>query len=146
MSAYICNPEQFALLAVYAHLQGISEEDPQDLAEEMVKENIASVAYRYPFDVSGNRPGPQMHDADIVTAAKLWVKHYLLDYPKVTKSIIKTAVENLDYQCNERDEYNKSPTKELLDKIELHLGNASPSTGWQFTDDTVLPGIESLYL
>ena len=61
MSAYLCNPEDFALLAAYALKPGaprhfvnlakkeyIAVEDAADLAVILANENINSLEYRYP--------------------------------------------------------------------------------------------------
>ena len=77
MSAYIVQPEHAAVLAVFAVRKTKQEFDnavirelkqaddlttAQAVARELIKENIASVAYRYPDDKDGERPAPARPD------------------------------------------------------------------------------------
>ena len=87
MSAFICQPEHFgvlAALAIHPDDQGritalpewIVPNNPvltaQRVARELAAENIRSVASRYPNDKDGDRPGPTgLTETKILEAAAL---------------------------------------------------------------------------
>jgi hypothetical protein len=95
MSAYVCNPETFGLLAAYAvgpgsdnaaiyeWRQGNPIEDVQRVAEGLARENIRSVTTRYPTDQDGQRPGPGLCDEEIVALARLWAEAYYFRMPRI---------------------------------------------------------------
>ena len=76
MSAYLCNTQHIAALAAFAsttfskypgggHISALHDwrgssniETAQRVAVELAKQNIRSLAARYPNDLSGDRPGP----------------------------------------------------------------------------------------
>ena len=91
MSAFICQPEHFGILAALTVLpdhkgrtalpEWVVPGDPvltaQRVARELAAQNIRSVAARYPNDKDGDRPGPTgLTDAQILEAAALWAGHY----------------------------------------------------------------------
>ena len=80
MSAFICTPEHIAAIAtarmgknlsLYIPGEGWKEFTPAAVAVELMKENIRSVTNRYPDDEDGERPGPQMFDADLIEEARV---------------------------------------------------------------------------
>ncbi len=145
MSAYICNPEQFALLAVYAYKQELVEQ-PEGIAEMLARENIASVKCRYPGDADGGRPGPGLKDEDVVKAARIWVDYYLDNDPGASNAIIWNACDNLDYQSCEHDGWPTSDAWNLLQQIRQHIGKKPiGDVAWAWTDPETLPEIEALY-
>ena len=133
MSAYIVQPEHAAVLAVFAVRKTKQEFDnavirelkqaddlttAQAVARELIKENIASVAYRYPDDKDGERPGPTgLKDAEILEATALWVGHYLKDGKNLPLAHVFKLCDGLEYQSCEHPEWEASLAKEQLDAI-----------------------------
>ncbi len=150
MSAYICNPEQFALLAVYAYKQELVER-PEDIAEMLARENIASVAYRYPDDADGGRCGTYLEmDEDIVKAARIWVDHYLdkspIGFNLASNAIIWNACDHLEYQSCEHDGWLTSDARNLLQQIRQHIGKKPlGDVAWGWTDPETLPEVKALF-
>jgi hypothetical protein len=145
MSAYICNPEQFALLAVTAYKRGLVAQ-AEDAAEMLARENIAGVAYDYPEDQDGDRPGPGLKDEDIVKAARIWVDYYLDNDPGASNAIIWNACDNLDYQSCEHDGWPASYAKVVLGLIRRHIGKKPlGDVAWGWSDPETLPEVEALY-
>ena len=128
MSAYIVQPEQVGLLAAWAvHLRvGLLELEKgkplltaQAIAQELIAENIKSVAHRYPADTDGNRPGPCLLDAQIIDAAALWAGHYQQKgLPEEVDPIaVAKLADNLEYQSSEHDGFNTSLAQRQINKI-----------------------------
>ena len=161
MSAYIVQPEHAAVLAIFAISKTKHEFDnavirelqhPDDLvaaqavAKELIKENIASVAHRYPHDKEGDRPGPAgLTDAEIVEATALWAGHYR----KTGKSLALVQVfklcDGLEYQSCEHPGWASSLAKKQLDAIRNRAWTRLPgyeAAPWSYTD--CCPEIEAL--
>ena len=144
MSAYICNPEQFALLAVTAYKRGLVVQ-AEEAAEMLARENIASVAYAYPGEQDGDRPGPGLKDADVVKAARIWAGYYMATEPGASPHQILQACRCLDYQCG-HPEFEASAAKKLLDRIESSIGIVPEGDfAWGWRDPETLPEIQALY-
>lgn len=164
MSAYICNPEHFGILAAYASITGcgINEWRPsrtntlaakigtaQCIAKGLARENIRSVAHRYPGDKDGSRPGPGLMDADIEEAAALYAAHFI-EHSNYIHSlspiqIIKLA-RSLDYQSCESNDWRDTLAWRQLDWISGEAINQLPGyedARWSY--DRELPEIEALY-
>ena len=131
MSAYICNPEHLGLLAALSATHDGTPDQACDRAELFARENIASVAFRYPADASGKRPGPCLHDDDIVEVSRLWAEHYSAHPPAVHPSFVAGYCKCLDYQSCEHDEWESSEAKRLLDNLWRSLPTAS-SRAWDY--------------
>ena len=135
MSAFICQPEHFGILAAYAifsDYQGRATALPewvvpgepvltaQRIARELAAENIRSVAARYPDDQDGDRPGPGgLTDAQILEAAALWAGHYIAggDAAEVGLATRLKLCDCLAYQSNKTDEWATSKAREQLRRI-----------------------------
>lgn len=153
MSAYICNPEHIGILAAYATLNGHSVWNngdriltAQDTAKELAKENIRSVATRYPDDKDGQRPGPCLLDADILEAAAIYAAHFI-KHPQKPKPVqVLKLVQSLDYQSCETDDWKDTLAYRQLQWITSHAISTFPGyddAAWSF--DQPLPEIEALY-
>lgn len=153
MSAYIVQPEHAALLAVFAVRKDKRDFDnavirelkqPDDLttaqavAAELIKENIASVAYRYPDDKEGDRPGQAgLKDAEIVEATGLWVSYYLKAGKTVPIGHVFKLCDSLEYQSCEHPGWEGSRTKKQLDAIRNRAWTKVPGyeiAPWSYED------------
>lgn len=123
MSAFICSPEHIATLVVYYRQAGYPGErfDLEYAADTLMRANIASVAYRYPGDGEGARPGPVGYATDGALIEE--TKRLAMDtefHREVKKykpvEIIKLA-QSLDYQSCESPEWENTPAKALIDSI-----------------------------
>ena len=130
MSAYLCNPEDFALLAAYALKPGaprhfvnlakkeyIDVEDAFDIAMILANENINSLEYRYPnYGPAGGFICGTLGEflAEVRLAA---AKRY--DYNDLVK--IKEVLHCFDYQSCEHPEYRQSDAYHLVRCIKDQL-------------------------
>lgn len=133
MSAFICGPDHFKALALFATSRGSFgvRVDPRYIkrlesaagvprlklanlyADVLYQENVRSVATRYPNDTRDNLPGP-CADAGHVTitgrdecSAKL----------RLAPVAILKMCDCLEYQSCETDDYRQTVAFELLDRI-----------------------------
>ncbi len=160
MSAYVSNPETFGLLAAYATLNkcgiyewtqdsGTSIETAQRIAKGLVRENIRSVAHRYPNDASGSRPGPSLLDEEIEEAAALYAAHFMDDsyYVRSLQPIqIIVLSQGVDYQSCETDDWRDTLAWRQLDWIKNEAIRQLPgydSARWSY--ERKIPEIEALY-
>jgi len=160
MSAYICNPEQFGILAAYATLNRcvVSEwihypadalQTAQRVAKGLARENIRSVAHRYPDDADGGRPGPCLLDAEVEEAAALYAAHFMSNphYVKALRpiSVIKIS-QGVDYQSCETDVWRETLAWRQLDWINNEAIRQLPGyedADWSY--NVIVPEIEALY-
>jgi hypothetical protein len=161
MSAYICNPEHFGILAWFAVKTNcvISEwvrsrqpgaatsiANAQSVAIGLARENIRSVAHRYPDAEEGHRPGPSLLDAEIEEAAALFAAHFIAHPTRVKPIEIIKLVRSLDYQCCETDDWPLTLAFRQLDWI---LGEALrqlpgyANARWSL--EQKIPAVEALY-
>lgn len=162
MSAYICNPEHFGILAAWATLNecalfewrhsrkpAAEIETAQRVAKGLARENIRSVAHRYPDTVSGNRPGPCLTDERIEEAAALYAAHFMTNsaYVRSLRPVqILVLCQGLDYQSCETDDWKDTLAWRQLDWIKnqaIRLLPGHATADWSY--DRPLPEIEALY-
>lgn len=159
MSAYICNPEHFGILAAYAsQKQCVIREwdrlthsdnsilEAQRVARCLALENIRSVAYRYPDDKDGHRPGPCLKDAEILEAAAIYAAYFVEHLQSVTPVQILRLIDCLDYQSCETDDWQQTLAFKQLGWIRGRAIYALPGydrAQWSF--DHPIPEIEALY-
>lgn len=159
MSAYICNPEHFGILAAYAaqNCCVIREWDrtthadnaileAQRVARCLANENIRSVAYRYPSSESGSRPGPHLKDGDIVEAAAIYARHFIEHPQKLNSAQIIKLCDCLDYQSCETDDWPQTQAYRQLQSIKSTVIEGPVGYyhgGWEFRQP--IPEIEALY-
>ena len=161
MSAYICNPEQFGVLAAYAvqndcavrewvHSRQNTLEakiaNAQRIAKGLARENIRSVAHRYPNDKDGDRPGPGLKDADIEEAAAIYAAHFVVNPQRLKPVQVFKLIECVDYQCCETDDWKDTLAWRQLDWIRGEATRHLP--GYKICDwsyDNPIPAIEALY-
>ena len=163
MSAYIVNPEHIGILAAYAAVNDCAIYEwrmrdsiltAQNVAKGLALENIRSVAHRYPDDKDGQRPGPNLKDADIVEACQIYAGHFakrmggvVVRAEDVLEPVqVLKLVRSLDYQSCETDDWEMTLAAQQLrwimsDAIS-HL-DGYEDADWSFTGS--LPEIEALY-
>ena len=163
MSAYICNPEHIGILAAYAAVNDCAIYEwrkrdsiltAQNVAKGLALENIRSVAHRYPNDKDGQRPGPNLKDADIVEACQIYAGHFA----KLLGGVVVMAedvlepiqviklVRSLDYQSCETDDWPMTLAARQLEWISgeaISCLDGYEDADWSFTGS--LPEIEALY-
>lgn len=163
MSAYICNPEHIGILAAYAAVNDCAIYKwrmsnniltAQNVAKGLALGNIRSVAHRYPDDKDGQRPGPNLKDADIVEACQIYAGHFakrmggviVMDEDVLEPVQVIKLVRSLDYQSCETDGWPLTLAARQLDWI---MGEAiSRLPGYEDADwsyEGSLPEIEALY-
>lgn len=153
MSAFVCMPEHIGLLAAVAVGPARAiDRTPAKVAALLARENIASVAYRYPDDTgNGDRPGPRLTDEQIVEAAELYAEHFSDNPPDMPASSILNMARCLEYQSCEHPGWETSAARAVLSRVEDwarrawlrddHRADKRPATvNWEFT----LPDYEML--
>lgn len=151
MSAYICDPEHFGALAAYAVLTdsvihpwraGDRILTAQNAAQRLARENIRSVAHRYPDDKDGSRPGPCLLDAEIEEAAAIYAAHFTTNPLRLTPVQVFKLCQGYSYQACEADDWR---TTEAALQIEWIQSEAVRSLPGYDDADWSLPEIEALY-
>jgi hypothetical protein len=152
MSAYICNPETFGLLAAYAVGPGCDNsaiydwrvgsmlDDARRVAEGLARENIRSVATRYPNDNDGQRPGPGLYDEEIVTLAKLWAEAYFFRMPRIKPVGILVLCQGYTYQACETDDWIETLAFRQIEWIRGKAVRALPGADdapWNWSDEAL---------
>jgi hypothetical protein len=133
MSAFICGPDHFKVLAIFAasRRHGSLNVDPRYIkelkadhedttaglatiyADILYQENIRSVRARYPEDKRDTLPGPNVKPLHIVVSGR---DQTLAVYRLPPVSILKMC-DCLEYQSCETDDYRSTTAFKLLDAI-----------------------------
>jgi len=155
MSAFVCMPEHIGLLAaVTVDSARAVDRTPAAVAALLARENIASVAYRYPDDKgNGDRPGPCLTDEQIVEAAELYAEHFSDNLPDLPARSIVNMARCLDYQSCEPPTWKGSEAERIVAETELYAINLAridrrPTTvEWEFTlpDHEMLPEVLAMF-
>lgn len=150
MSAYICNPEHFGLLAAYyATKEHKGSEFAERAAHVLALENIRSVSTRYPEDKDGQRPGPCMYDDEICLAARVWAKCYFNRIPRSVKPVdILGMCACLDYQSCETGDWTTTKAFGLLRQIERCASRHLPGyddAPWNWSDENQPDMVKMFY-
>jgi len=155
MSAFICSPNQFKQLALFATRRSYGQSlrvDPRYVdgfdrdhvgegaelaslyADTLYQENIRSVRARYPSDVWDNLPGP-------ITKPL----HIIIDSEEECRGCNVTPIEALkmcdciEYQSCETDDYHTTPAWWLLNGIRRAAIRLLPgyedARGWEIDDE-----------
>ena len=161
MSAYICNPEHFGILAAYAvrndcaiyewkhsrkNTLDAKIDNAQRIAKGLARENIRSVAARYPEDVSGSRPGPCLNDDEIEEAAAIYAAHFVVNPQKPSPVQVLKLCQGWDYQSCETNDWKDTIAWQQVDWIRGAAIRSLPgyeNADWSF--DQAIPEIEALY-
>ena len=148
MSAFVCMPEHIGLLAAALTWFGRTAGDPRVHAEFLARENITSVAYRYPADKGdGDRPGPNLTDEQLVEAARLYAAHYVQHFPTwLNAADLSSMVRCYEYQSCEHPGWRDSVAMMLIAKLDGACKVIGPETvHWEFEIDNPLPEVAALY-
>ena len=158
MSAYICSPEHFGILAAFAvqrrcaiydwQLGNNDIETAQAVARGLARENIRSVAYRYPDDESGSRPGPCLKDEEIEEAAAIYAAYFVTHPQGVAPIQIIKLCQSYDYQSCETDDWKDTLAWRQMDWIRgeaIRCLNGYEEADWEWRFAERLPEIEALY-
>ena len=163
MSAHIVNPEHIGILAAYAAVNNCAVYEwrtrdniltAQNVAKGLALENIRSVAHRYPDDKDGQRPGPNLKDADIVEACQIYAGHFakrlggvIVMAEDVLEPVqVLKLVRSLDYQSCETDDWETTLAAQQLRWISdeaINRLDGYADAGWSFSGS--LPEVEALY-
>ena len=162
MSAYICNPEHFGVLAAYAVQQDCiiypwilvkgqqhnqaRLANAQNVARLLARENIRSVAHRYPEDKDGSRPGPCLKDTEIEEAAAIYAAHFLANPQRLTPVQVLSLCAGYGYQASECDDWRTTDAELQIEWIQNAAIRELPgydNAEWSF--DKPIPAIEALY-
>jgi hypothetical protein len=124
MSAFVCQPEHIGLLAAFLATDQERnslihrEEKATRFAITLARQNIDSVAYRYPNDKDGERPGPAgLKDQQVIDLAGLWAVHYLHNPKHRTLTEIIKLAHCLEYQSCETEGYKETTAAYLINQI-----------------------------
>jgi len=156
MSAYICNPEHFGILAAYAvqHDCGIYDwtdrkaeqiQNAQRIAKGLASENVRSVAHRYPNSLD-NLPGQNLSINDIYEAAAIYAAHFVTHQQKLRPIDVLKLCQGLDYQSCETNDWRDTLAWRQIDWIKNEAIRSLPGyegTDWSF--NRPIPAIEALY-
>lgn len=155
MSAYICWPEHFGILATCAveyscvipeWRYSVEYSDAEYVARGLASENIRSVIHRYPNDRDGHRPGPQLLDVDIVKAAGISALHFLFNPKQISPVQVIKLVNCLEYQSCETPDWTQTLAYKQLQWIRSHAISRLPGyeeAVWEFVHP--IPELDELY-
>jgi hypothetical protein len=156
MSVYILDPSALGLLAAFAvqhncvikerGLHFSKEGAAQAVAKGLARENIRSVACRYPEDESGSRPGPCLKDEEIEEAAAIYATHFVTNPQGVAPIQIIKLCQSYDYQSCETDDWKDTLAWQQINWIlgaAIRCLNGYEDAKWDF--QLVLPEVEALY-
>ncbi|MEU8664688.1 hypothetical protein [Actinoplanes philippinensis] len=113
MSAWIVDRDHLDLLLTAAVQWNLITADQADDTGRMLwKENLASVAYRYPRDRDGGRPGPHgFRDRDVDT-------YRYRPYPgRIDPEVIEAAAGSLWYQSCEHPGWHDSAAAQWVNRL-----------------------------
>lgn len=151
MSAYICNPEQIALLAVYCagpEQPGLGGDcvpyalkkegvvDAESLARMLTNQNVLAVMNRYGDEPAQDLPGPGLTLKQLDAAVSKFVRKYLKRFPAITGAQLAGAISCYEYQTCELVDYESSPAYAACNSMvrELLRAMSGENAGWSFSD------------
>ena len=108
MSAYLVSKKHIDVLTDFIIKMAVRSDAPDNVGRILWGENLESVANRYPSIKSGDLPGQDRADEEII--------RYKFQKPDREYSIpeIIKAVHCLDYQSSEHSGWNKSVAQKIL--------------------------------
>ncbi len=140
MSAFMCAPEHFGLLAAFA----CRDPDPHRMipepwrrparqaaavhvAEELARENARSLTARY-------GDAPEEH-AGTIAEAGTWAARYLTRFPDLSPAHVIGHATCYAYQACESRDWDQTPAHELIERIKDAAGAVPRAPGcWEWTD------------
>lgn len=117
MSAWIVTKTHIDLMVGEAIARRVITPDEADATGRMLwRENLRSVAYRYPRDTDGDRPGPaNFRDGDVATYRFTPIEL------SMTSAELLSLVACYDYQSCEHDDWEQSEAFWFCGKLEATL-------------------------
>jgi hypothetical protein len=125
-----------------AESETVTDVDPDTLGQKLWRENLVSVAYRYPGDGDGERPGPiDFRDAD--------VDEYVYRRPdvKIEPEALMVAIGCYDYQSCEHPDWERSEARAWVHKLyaqleaagvkRLPIGSPEAMKAWGYSESDV---------
>lgn len=106
-------------------------------------ENLKSIAYRYPDDESGERPGP-IGLTDFEIAAYAWTDHQ----HDISAVQALKALDCYEYQSCEHPEWDTSEAKTFCESLHSHLIGLLPGydeAAWELEDPTPVTAIPEAF-
>lgn len=154
MSAFICGPDHFKVLAIFAatrgkyglnvdprYVEGLARleqygetELASAYADVLYAENIRSVLHRYPDDDEESAPGPIKKPAHIVVTAH---DRRAAKYKLPAVSLLKMC-DCLEYQSCETSDWDATPAYRLLNairKASIHALPGYDDAPWDYYTD-----------
>jgi len=119
MSAWIIGSDHLDLLLTAAQSWDLLNPDDADETGRMLwRENLASVAYRYPGDRDGDRPGPiDFTDRDVDS-------YHFQPYPgPADPEVVEPAAASLAYQSCEHPAWAASPACAFVTRLNTEARN-----------------------
>jgi hypothetical protein len=113
MSAWIVGSDHLDMLLTAAVDWNLLDPEEADATGRMLwRENLASVAYRYPDDIDGDRPGPlSFKDSDVDT-------YEFRNYPgRVDPQVVEFAALSLRYQSCEHPGWPSSQASAFVARL-----------------------------
>lgn len=151
MSAFVCSPEHIGLLAAALARNNLCAEDASEMAERLMRDNISSVAYRYPDDIgNGDRPGYSIPDDGLIFAAGLYGAHFAENWPVwVTANDLWNMVHCFEYQSCEHPGWPDSISRRVIARL-TRGGNCQlgpEHVRWEYTlpESEMLPKVLALF-
>ncbi|WIN00011.1 hypothetical protein ACTOB_003686 [Actinoplanes oblitus] len=123
MSAWIVNRDHIDLLLTAAvQWKLITAEQADSTGRMLWKENLTSVAHRYPNDHDGDRPGPcDFRDNDVDT-------YQYRPYPgRIDPEVVTMAAASLTYQSREHPGWAASAACEWVTRLRAQAADQTPA-------------------
>jgi hypothetical protein len=122
MSAWIIDRDHLDLLLTAALAWEIAvPERADDIGRMLWSENLASVAYRYPDDRDGERPGPlEFRDHHATTY------RYRPYRGRVDPDVVETAARSLAYQSCEHPGWDTSTARQWITRVQAEAARRIP--------------------
>lgn len=119
MSAWIVSKSHIDYIVTAVIRAELSTDTPDEIGRVLWRENLASVAYRYPRDGDGERPGPVgFRDADVDT-------YTYQETPELTPGGLAKTVGCYTYQSCEHPSWEDSEAYALTAKLKAGLGDVA---------------------
>lgn len=148
MSAFVCSPAHIGLLAVALARNYTTLENADLLAARLMRENITSVAYRYPSDKgNGDRPGWSLPDDALIEAAVLYARHYTEHWPDEVSPIdLHNMARCYGYQSCEHPDWRESIAYQLVSRIADYPPEkpGAEHVRWEYEGE-MLPEVEEMF-
>jgi len=123
MSAFLCSPRHISAVATWAAKHGLVE-SRESFATMLAKENIKSIAYRYPEtrrDVIGEWMDMEEDDYFEDCCAEFT--------ERLPHAAIHNLARSIDYQSCEHSGWEESEAFHLLSKVIIESGKWDPPVG-----------------